>query len=54
MIASALVLNGTKGTTIVERQEVKVVYITGRRQEVLNEAVAKLNKIEPGSAIGYV
>jgi hypothetical protein len=52
MIATALVVNGTKGTTIVVRQEFKAVYITGRRQEVLNEAVAKLDKIEPGSAIG--
>ena len=54
MIATALVVNGAKGTTIVVRQEVEVVYVTGRRQEALNEAVAKLDKIEPGSAIGYV
>jgi hypothetical protein len=34
-------------------RELRVVYITGRREEVLAEAAAKLNAIYPGKAVAY-
>lgn len=51
MMASALVVNGAKGTSFNSFSH--LVYITGRRAEPLEESAAKLNAIRPGSTIAY-
>jgi short-subunit dehydrogenase involved in D-alanine esterification of teichoic acids len=51
MIATALVVNGAKGTDL-EEKGFNLVIITGRRQNTLDNAVGKLDKIQLGRATG--
>jgi short-subunit dehydrogenase involved in D-alanine esterification of teichoic acids len=51
MVATALVVNGAQGTDLEEKR-FNLVIITSRRQSTLDNAVAKLDKIQPGRAMG--
>jgi len=51
MIATALVVNGAQGTDWRKRG-FNLVIITGRRQSTLDNAIAKLDNIQSGRAMG--